>query len=1390
MKTEKVNFFGKIGQLIIKRKFTVIFAWLLLLVIIVPFALSATGLISLQMGAADDNSLESVKANDLISQYFSSSVANDSLVIVVSTNNASSIETQRFLEQLSDQIKSDPTISGVQNVTNVYTILIPAINQTNEGAYTVYTNANMTYNMLYGVPVMYKTIWETAYKQTQTQLSDGLAQLNPSVYMVFDNANMTYNLLYGVPTIYTNVWSAAYGQTQAELVSGLNQTNQGVYMVFDNANMTCNLLYGVPAAYLNVWTQAYTQTQNVDMANQIAYNQTTQILYQADPASFDTQVSPFLDAFHNAWVASFQNPSTQNLEPVQRASAVSAQTTQLYINTFLAGDATAQAFTTALTSAYTFDNYLQSNQTQYNAALANFAIQTVVSQSGSSVEFVTTAYNLGPNPNPTALAAAAGAIIYNPDVYNIGQALIPMFNEIAYNQTAAMMQQLDPESYAMYTGPLLNAFNATWVMSFQDPSSQQLTPIQRASAATDQTVQLYINNFLAGNQTAIDFATGLTSSLKLEDFMFNTEEQNAAALQAFATQYIADQSGQPVEFVNAAFNMGRNPSQSTINELTLDVIWGAHDYGMDDFISMFNDICYDQSESILKDADQEAFDQYTSHLLDIFDALWAQTFHNSSMNQYTATERALAITDQANKQFIDTYLNDNSTIHGFATSLAQTFSLNDFLNNNETENSAKLYNFTITYLSCQSNLPEELIETIYNLGENPTEAQLRDLAGNIIWNPDAYNVGQEFDTLVSSFVSPSKDVTIISVDFNDSDDANLLAIRNHIATALDQEQNSNIESALVTGTDALNYDFNVSTTADLELILPVTIVLLLVATGLFFRSIVTPLITLGTIGVGLGISQIFLYLVGTYINHVDFMIPTILLTVLIGVGTDYSIFIIARHREERVNGLPLHQAIVKSITWAGESITTSGATVIISFLSLAITSIVLMQTMGIVVGLGVIVMLAVSLTFAPALTAILGDRIFWPNTGERFQKYAESVKQKSVHKNGYFAKSGNFSVKHAKVVVLIAVLITVPTFYVYATTVPTYDFLGGASDSLESIQASHTLTDSFGGGKLFPSYVVVTFDQPIVQDGVFSQDAMATIQSISSQIANHADVQEVSSPTMPYDVPIDYQYINSTSDETTYNSIMTNIGSDNKSALITLRFSVDPYSTPAMNAAEDMRTSLHETYDNADGVTGIYVGGTTGGILDTKNVFVDQFNVILPIVAVGVSLVLFFVLGSLILPLFALVSVLMSIVWTLAATALVFQSAFNYGLLFMTPLILFVLLLGLGMDYNIFILTRIREEADKGEKLNTAIVHSIEQTGGIITAAAIILAGSLGALMLSSNLLLCEMGFAFSFSILIDALVVRTYLVPAVMSMLGKWNWYNPIKRLQRIKIDDKDAKN
>jgi len=1178
MDQEKLNSFGKLGRSMIKRKYVVILVWIIILFLVLPIILNEKGVSSLQFGSPTDNTLESVKANNVIASQFPNSETNNSLVMVISTNNASSLNTQDFIDKLTQEIQSNHSITELENVTSIYSILILTLNQTNQATQAAYSHANLTYTLLYSVPAAYLVVWTTAYNQTETTV----------------------------------------------LIPALQQTNQAVSAVIANANMTINLLYSVPATYLNVWIQAYNQTQDIPTANSIAYNQTATILYQADPASFN-----------------------------------------------------------------------------------------------------------------------------------------------------------------QYTAPLLYAFNASWTLSFQNPATQNYTPIQRAAAASAQTDQQYISTALAGNSSAQNFASALTNTLTLQDYLTTSQTDNNAKLQGFSIQYIANTSGSSYQFVNAAYNLGNNPNTSTLATLATDIIWNPAKYSMgQDFISTFNNVAYNQTSTILRQADQSSYDQYTSHLLDLFNASWSQSFQNTTTN-ITPQQRATAASSQANQQYIKTYMNSTED---FGKGVAESCSLDDFLAGNSSKTNSLLQNFSIGFVSNSSGFSTELLNATYNLGENASSEAFKTLASNIVADPEAYNIGQELTSVVNSFVSPSKDLTLVSVVFNHSADKNLETVREILKSKL-ATTDDGVTSALVTGTQALNSDFSKSTNQDLELILPVTIALLLIATGLFFRSIITPLVTLGSIGVALGISQIFPYIVGTYINKIDFMIPVVLLTIIVGVGTDYSIFVIARHREERINGLPVHKAVLKSITWAGESIATSGTTVIISFLALAAASIVLLQTLGLVVGCGVIVALLVSLTFVPALVTLLGDRIFWPNTGARFQKYSESILQKNRVKSGYFARSGAFSVKHAKILVLIAIIITVPLFYVYVKQTPSYDFLGGAPANLESVIASKTLSSSFGGGRLFPTYVVVSFQDPLVNNGSLNLDELAIVGNISSQLASDAAIQQVIGPTMPYGTPITYANITQTSDLLTFSSIMQNIGADNKSALITLKFKVDPYSTEAINQAQQIRGSLHKNFDKTASVTGIYMGGTTGAMLDTKNVFVSQFNIILPIVAVGVAIVLFIVLGSLVLPIFAVISVLMSIVWTLAVTAIVFQSAFNYGLLFITPLMLFVLLLGLGMDYNIFILTRIREEALKGENLNEAITNAIQQTGGIITAAAIILAGSLGALFLSNNLILKEMGFAFLFSILIDALVVRTYLVPAVMSILGKWNWYNPIKRLRRLKeIDDKNT--
>jgi putative drug exporter of the RND superfamily len=778
--------------------------------------------------------------------------------------------------------------------------------------------------------------------------------------------------------------------------------------------------------------------------------------------------------------------------------------------------------------------------------------------------------------------------------------------------------------------------------------------------------------------------------------------------------------------------------------------------------------------------------------LDEFNSTWADSWVSPDTADLNLSSRISYTVHRAGTLFSSQL---PATSRPFVLSVLDYFSVNDFLYPSTGPSQTELSDFAESYVVNATAYSRQFVDAAYSLGRTYGNASLYDVAGGVIWSPEKYALDPSLASLVTSLVSPDREITLVNLGLNQSLDQNILAVRSVAQQAsAGASPGSGVRSVLVTGGDAISYDFGNSTQADLGLILPVTIVLLIAATGIFFRSLLTPFVTLGTIGVGLGISQVFIVLVGTYIAKVDFTIPTILLTVLIGVGTDYSVFVIARYREQRVRGDSVQSAVETSVTWAGESIATSGATVIISFLSLSLTSITYLQTMGIVVGLGVLVALAVALTLVPAIVGLVGERTFWPTSGARFISYSSSVLSKLQRKRGYFSRSGAFAVKRAKPLIILALVASVPATYVYLSTTPTYDFLSAAPSNLESVAASNQLTSSFGAGTLFPTYVVITFDRPLISSHTFNLSEMATVTAVESSIAASGDVRNVTGPANPFGEPVAVGSLNSSvpADARAYSAILKTIGHDNKTALVTINFFIDPYSTQAISDAQEIRSSLHASFDNAAGVTGIYVGGASGSILDTKSVFDSQFSSVVPIVAVGVGLVLFVVLGSLFLPLFAVLSVLMSIVWTLAATKVVFQQFFSYQILFITPFFLFVTLLGLGMDYNIFILTRIREEATKGRRLDDAIVGAIEQTGGIITAAAIILAGSLGALMLSSDLLLKQIGFAFAYSILIDALIVRTYLVPAVMSTVGRWNWYSPIPRLNRsralFKGDDTDG--
>ena len=637
-------------------------------------------------------------------------------------------------------------------------------------------------------------------------------------------------------------------------------------------------------------------------------------------------------------------------------------------------------------------------------------------------------------------------------------------------------------------------------------------------------------------------------------------------------------------------------------------------------------------------------------------------------------------------------------------------------------------------------------------------------------------------TIIQNFISPNKNAMIILVTFSEAPGSfgsadtdpilkNVVTMR-YIISQLKASDPEPLQT-YVTGDLATTADSSLGSMADLGRIEPVTVGAILVLAGLFFLAIVTPFIPLATVGMALLMAEGGLYLIGKYIIPIQDTTTTFLFTIMLGVGTDYAIFLMARYREERVEGRDKAQAIQTSITWSGESIATSATTVIIAFGAMTLTSFTLLRSIGVGLGFGVLIALLVSLTLIPSLILIAGDRIFWPTSGKRFEGYAARARKRRTERPGYFRRAASFSVKRPVLVLGLALIISIPAIYVSLTGSTSYDFAAGLP-AAESVKGITALEQSFGAGQIGPTQVLVQFPTPILANGNLTAGARASLEKLSQAIANLTNVNEVTGPTRPNGIAIT-------------GTNLADIGRDNRTAMLTVLFADEPFTQNSLNTVTQIRNLL-TSLQNSDASLAqdtILVGGASASTLDFANETVNQFNTIRILTVAAIFVVLLVVLGSYPLAITGILSIGLSIIWAYAATLLFFNNILQSGVLFIIPLVLFLLLYGIGMDYNIFILTRIREEAQKGKETRQAVVDAVDRTGGIITALALILAGALGSLLLSSNRLLEGFGFAIALAVVLDAMVVRTYLVPAIMSLLGPRAWWGP-NRLRRVRFDKK----
>jgi RND superfamily putative drug exporter len=523
-----------------------------------------------------------------------------------------------------------------------------------------------------------------------------------------------------------------------------------------------------------------------------------------------------------------------------------------------------------------------------------------------------------------------------------------------------------------------------------------------------------------------------------------------------------------------------------------------------------------------------------------------------------------------------------------------------------------------------------------------------------------------------------------------------------------------------TGPAAIVVD-NKQAFADAEKIVTVTtlglIVLLLL---LIFRSPIAALLPLATVGLVFGVSTSLVAVAGRLLHfQVGQELPTMLTVVLFGIGTDYILFLLFRYRERLRAGDTPAEAIAAAVERVGEAIFSAASAVIAAFGALVLAALGFFTTLGPALAIGVAVMLLAALTLVPAVVSVLGRRVFWP------------VKRHERRRGTRFAGIGR-GVAKRPVLTIVAALALLGGLTLGAFGFkPDYDPISQLPSRMESTVAFETMQRGFPAGAINPVYVYAHADSPLRQE------------QITRLMGRLAAVPEVATPMTP------------------------EVSADGQTVRIPLVLTDAPYSGRALDVASGpLRAAAH---DAAPEGAVVLVGGQTMAFSDVRAATNRDLSLIFPVAGVLFVLILAGLLRALLAPLYLVAMVVLGFGATLGATVWVFAGT---GLAFSIPIILYLFVTAIGTDYNILMTARLREEIREGRSPTQAAALAIEHAGPSVAAAAAILAGTFGSLLISGVPFFQQIGFAVTVGIILVAFVVSILLVPAVTALAGRAAWW------------------
>jgi RND superfamily putative drug exporter len=644
-------------------------------------------------------------------------------------------------------------------------------------------------------------------------------------------------------------------------------------------------------------------------------------------------------------------------------------------------------------------------------------------------------------------------------------------------------------------------------------------------------------------------------------------------------------------------------------------------------------------------------------------------------------------------------------------------------------------------------------------------------------------------SIYSSFVASAGTATIVQVYFSEPDGytnssagqpvySDLGKIDPLVESTVRASDPTRSITYVQTGSAPLDLLTQTSTNDSLSLVLPITVGLLLAISMLYFRSPVTPLLTFAGLGIALVLGLGGTVLVGEVVWHVDTSALALEEVFVLGIGTDYAIFLVARYREELVGGASSDEAIVTAVTWAGKSVATSGSAAMIAMVALTFSGVALIAQWGSVLSLAVFITLALSLTLIPAFLKILGPRILWPNTGQRFHRQATELASRMAREETYFYRAGRATQRRPWTFVAVLMGISVPLVLIAVSAPVAYDFYGQLPSGQPATNGLVELGDHFGNGFAVPSFALVTFAQPLVVGNATNAQEFGDIATLTAKADATSGIAAVRSPVGPDGTSLANWLNLSTLPPATRANLLASlsqfVGTDGRTVLLDLQPSATGLSLSAVTAVDAVKSSFGSYAADHPEIVSTAYGGGAPTINDIAQQTFTATVYLAIAVTLGLIVVLLVVLRSGVIALMALATIALSIAWAWAASYLVFQELLGFPLFFYVRTILFILVLGLGIDYTIFLMTRVSEERARGRTSSEAAVEGVARTGGIITAAAIILASAFAALTVGSFTLIRAIGFSVAVAVILDAMVVRTYMVPAFLQTWGDraWTWF------------------